>query len=177
MLFRSTNGEIFQETYSGSGNPAFVSSPTAHPNLAAGRITQTTSAVTAMSFTIPGGSMGPSGILYCSMATRYTNSATTKSFRAVLPLGSFMYLSGTTSSGVIDAEGWLQNQGVQNKQTRITGQAGRAHSGTMTMATSDNSQTVQDFSVDVLFTTAMQIGATTDSVIGVLRKVSVEYGA
>jgi len=172
-----TNGEIFQETYSGTGQPAFVSSPTAHPNLTSGRITQTLSAVTATSFTIPGGSMGPSGILYCNMATRYTNSATSKTYRAVLPLSTFMYLGGTTSNCVMDSEGWLQNQGVQNKQTRVSGNTGRAHGGTTAMTSGDISYTVQDFSVDVLFTTTLIIGATTDSIIGVLRKVSVEYGA
>jgi len=172
-----TNGEIFQDTYPGSGHPAFVTSATAHPNLTAGRITQTLSPVTGASFTIPGGSLGPNGILYCNMATRFTNSGTSKYFRAVLPTGSFMYLSGTTSNGVIDGEGWLQNQGVQNRQTRVSGNTGRAHSGTTAMTSNDNSQTVQDFSVDVLFAATMQIGATTDSIIGVLREVTVKYGA
>lgn len=59
-----THGEIFADTFTPSPGaiPPYVASPTNNPNLTAGRITQTTSEITAVSFTLPGGSMGPSGI-------------------------------------------------------------------------------------------------------------------
>jgi len=45
------------------------------------------------------------------------------------------------------------------------------------MNSSDYLTTVQDTSVDVPFSGVMYLGATTDSVILVFRKASVEYGA
>lgn len=174
-----TNGEIFAETYSGTGNPAFVSSPTALPNLTAGRITQTTAEVTIITGTIPGGSLGPNGILRALMEVRYTNSATTKSFRVKTgaALISFGYLSGTILNCVLGSESLLQCSGVQTKQSRVSNNAGRLHAGTTTMSSADASGTLIDYSVDQPFSSVLQIGATTDSIIGILRKLTVEYGA
>jgi hypothetical protein len=172
-----TNGEIFQQTYSGSGQPTFVTSPTPHPNLAAGRITQTLSEVVACSGVVPGGSMGPNGIFRAIFAFRQTNSATTKGVRIKFGANTIGASSGTTSGCVADYESWAQNQGTTAKYSKVSGNVSRAHSSTTAMNSSDYLTTVQDTSVDVPFSGVMYLGATTDSVILVFRKASVEYGA
>ncbi len=170
-----TNGEIFQEMYSGTGQPKFVSSPTAHPNLTATRITQTLSVVTATAGMVPGGSIGPNGILRATCAARLTNSGTTKGVRVRLDSNIFAYASVTTSNNVVDFEGWLQNQGTEQKNSRVSQNLGRSHTTTTAMVSTDNTATIQDTSVDVPWNLIMFLGATTDSCIAVLRKLSVEY--
>jgi hypothetical protein len=172
-----TNGEIFQEMYSGTGQPAYISSPTAHPNLTPGRITQTLSEVTAIAVTVPGNCIGPNGILRALFASRQTNSATTKGARVKIAGISFGATGGSTTACVLDYESWIQNQGTSQKHSRVSGNAGRAHASTTTMTSTDSSGTLLDTSVDTQFTGILYLGAATDSVIAVFRKVSVEYGA
>ena len=172
-----TNGEIFQDMYSGTGQPAFVSSPTAHPNLTVGRITQTLSEVTAVTGVIPGNSMGPNGIFRSMFAVRQTNSATTKGVRIKFGSNTVGSSSGTTTGCVADFETWAQNQGVASKYSKVSGGVGRAHTSTTGMSSNDASTTTQDTTVDVPFVLSLFLGATTDSVIAVLRNVSVESGA
>jgi hypothetical protein len=171
-----TNGEIFSEMHvPGSGPVTFVASPTALPNCTSGRITQSLSEITAISVIVPGSSMGPNGICRYDMSTRYTNSAGLKGLRIRWNGKTRGYLSGTTSNGVIDSTGLFQNLGVVNKQTGVSGSTGRLHSGTTTMSSGDNNS--DDSSMDQIFTASLYLGVTTDSVIGVFRKLTVEYGA
>ena len=169
-----TNGEIFQETYPGSGKPAFVSSPTAHPNLTAGRITQVTSEVLAATIVVPGNSIGPNGILRAAFAGRYTNSATTKAVRVRFNNSTFGYISGTTTGCVNDTESWIQNQGTPGKYTEVTQNIGRAHTAVTTMSSGDI--VTRDTTIDTNLTFVLILGANTDSVVGVLRQVTVQYG-
>lgn len=172
-----TNGEIFQEMYSGTGQPAFISSPTAHPNLTPGRITQTLSEVTAIAVTVPGNSIGPNGILRAIFAARQTNSATSKGVRVKFGNNTFGTNVGTTSGCVADIESWLQNQGTPARNSKVSGNIGKAHSTGTAMSVGDSSSTTQDTSVDTQFAGVLFLGATTDSVIAVFRTISIEYGA
>lgn len=172
-----TNGEIFQETYSGTGQPAYISSPTPHPNLTPGRITQTLSEVTAVTGTVPGNSIGPNGILRAIFAARQTNSATTKGIRVKFGNYTFGASGATTSGCVADFESWLQNQGTPARHSRASGNIGRAHTSATTMTSTDSSGTLLDTSVDTQLTGVLYLGAATDSVIAVFRKISIEYGA
>ena len=172
-----TNGEIFQEMYSGTGQPKFVSSPTAHPNLTATRITQTLSAVTIFSVIMPGGSLGPNGILRAEFGGRFNSSATSKALRIRINTQHFGYMSGTTSGMVGDFESVLQNQGTEQKHTRVSANIGRAHATGSAMVMSDITSTILDTSVDTTLSAIMTIGATTDSIIGYVRRITVEYGA
>lgn len=172
-----TNGEIFADTFSGIGQPAFISSPTPLPNLTAGRITQTLSEVTAVTVTVPGGSLGPNGILSSIFGARYTNSATTKFARVKLNGQSFGYASGTTTNTVSDFESLLQNQGTEQKHSRVSGNVGRLHAGATALTSSDSGLTVADTTVDTYVTLTLNVVATTDSVIGYMRNVVVHYGA
>jgi len=74
-----------------------------------------------------------------------------------------------------DFEGWLQNQRTTQQNSKVSQNLGRAHVTTTTMASTDSTDTIQDTSVDVPWSLVMVLGATTDSCIGVLRKLSVEY--
>lgn len=173
-----TNGEIFQETYSGTGQPKFISTPTAQPNLTAGRITQTLSEVTAITGVVPGGSLGPNGILRACLASRSSSSATSKGFRLRFGSTLFAYLySATSSNHVGDIESFLQNQGTPYKHTSVTRSLGRAHVTTTTMSLLDSTETIQDTTVDVPWNLTLFLGATADSAVAILRKLSVEYGA
>lgn len=173
-----TNGEIFQETYSGTEQPKFISTPTAQPDLTAGRITQTLSQVTASTGVVPGGSLGPNGILRAWLAARLSNSATSKSARVKFGSDPFAYASATTSSNHVgDIESFLQNQGTPYKHTSVTRSLGRAHVTTTTMSSLDSTDTIQDTTVDVPWSLILFLGATTDSAVVILRKLSVEYGA
>lgn len=172
-----TNGEIFQETYSGTGQPKFISTPTAQPDLTAGRITQTLSQVTAITGVVPGGSLGPNGILRACVAARLSNSATGKGTKLKFGSDIFAYLYATTSSNVGDFESFLQNQGTPYKHTAVSRGIGRAHVTATTMSSLDSTDTIQDTNVDVPWNLVLYLGATADSAVAILRKLSVEYGA
>lgn len=172
-----TNGEIFAETYV-SGNPAFVSSPTALPNLIAGRITQTLNTVTGPNFTLPGGAMGPNGILRASIGCRANNSATTKALRVLLGSQVFLLNQATTTGNVTDSSSFTQNQGIDSLQSAVSQWVGREHSsGVATLSSTDATGTTVDTSIDQTVSMTLDLAATTDSVIGILRHATVQYGA
>ena len=169
-----TNGEVFQETYvPGSGLPTWLSSPTPQPSLGAGRITQTTSDVTAASFTNPGGAMGNNGILRLLWKQVGTNSASAKrpSFKMG---GSYMaYMNFLTSSLDTDKEVVVQNAGRQDRQiaTRKNDGIGVGNISYL------NDNSAIDTSVDQTITVTLGLTANTDSMVMIPRLVTVQYGA
>lgn len=172
-----TNGEIFAETYiPESGTPKYIASPTSLPNCAAGRITQTTAEVTAVSFTLPGGSMGPNGIWYADFATRGSTSGAGNKLVRVRVDGQRTFYSGS-SNPVGDFSGWFQNQGIETRQTGVSHAATRAQVATSSMSTLDVSETLIDTKVNQTVTVTAQTSLNTESVFGLLRKFSVQYGA
>jgi len=172
-----TNGEIFAETYV-SGNSAFVSSPTALPNLIAGRITQTLNTVTGPNFTLPGGAMGPNGILRASIGCRANNSATTKALRVLLGSQVFLLHQTTTTGNVADISSFTQNQGTESMQSAVSQWVGREHgTGVSTLSSTDVTGTAVDTTVDQTVSMELDLAVNTDSVIGILRQVTVQYGA
>ena len=166
-----TNGEVFQETYvPGSGLPTWLSSPTQQPNLTSGRITQSTSEITAATFTLPGGAMGPNGT--CRMLWKHLCSTSGLSKTSKVKAGSSTWaiLSPTAAYLDTDFDVVRQNQGVTNRQngTRLTiGSNNTTYSG-------DHSTV--DTSVDQTISVTMQVPVT-DSLIVVPRQFSVTYGA
>ena len=176
VMSDDTNGEIFAETYTpGTGNPKYIASPTNLPNCTAGRITQTTAEVTANSFTLPGGSMGPNGIWTADFAMRGSTGASNKAIR--IKIGSQRVFFSGGSSPIGDFSGWFQNQGIENRQTGASHSIGRSHSATNSLSSLDVSETLIDTSVDQTVNATLQINANTESVFGLLRKFSVQYGA
>ena len=167
-----TNGEVFQETYvPGSGLPTWLSSPTQQPNLTSGRITQSTSEITAATFTLPGGAMGPNGT--CRMLWKHlcSTSGSAKTSKVKAGSSTWAILTPTTSYLDTDFDVVRQNQGVTNRQngTRLT-------IGTSNTSYFGDHSTV-DTSVDQTISVTMQTAAAADSLIVVPRQFSVTYGA
>mgnify|MGYP000866633436 CR=1 FL=1 len=170
-----TNGEVFQDTYTpGSGVPAWVSSPTQQPNLTAGRITQTTSEITAASFTQSGGWMGPNGVMRDLWKFVCNNSAGQKSLRIRIGGVATTIEQWTTTNLCTDGESVRQNIGVQNKQIGNRPYTWLGYSGITTFLGDSSSV---DTSSDQTVTMTLQLASNVDSLIGVFRKHSVTYGA
>lgn len=170
-----TNGEIFQEKYSGVGTPLIPASPTAHPNLTAGRITQTTLEVTVVTVTVPGNSMGPNGFWKALWGARMNNSATNKQVRVRFNTTTIGTSAATTANHVVDAECIRQNAGVVSVQNGNSPNVGRLHTTSTAMVVADRG--IVDTSVDNTISLTLTLGANTDSCLGILRNVSVGYGA
>jgi hypothetical protein len=173
-----TNGEVFAETYSGTGKPAFVSSPTALPNLSAGRITQVITEILGPSFIMPGGSLGPNGV------SRYTvkwfSSSTAGSKAVRLRAGGSVNWWATAMTNTLNAQ-LIQasrgNLGVQDRQigNRFVTAHGWDCGPSATTYSAD--VTTVDTSVDVTMTASAQIPANTDSIIIIPLQFTVQYGA
>ena len=171
-----TNGEVFAETYSGTGQPAFVSSPTPLPNLAAGRITQVVTEILGPAFTMPGGSMGPNGISEFLFRWFTSSTAGVKSVR-LRTGGGVAWFSGltTTTSNSLTARATRSNVGSQSRQigNRTGSGSGWDSLGATTYA---SDVTAVDTSVDVTLTVTAQVAANTDSIIIVPMQFTVQYG-
>ena len=179
VMTGETDGEIFVQKHDpASGIPKFISSPTAHPNLTSGRITQVTTEITACSFIIPGGSLGPNGIGQFLQKIISTSTAGTKSFRLTVG-GQSWFRSGFTSSlnnQIIQVS--RINMGVQNRQlgnkTNTTGSAWDCGSSATTIG---GDVTTVDTSIDQTATVTVQLATTnTDSVIVVPLLFIAKYG-
>lgn len=166
-----TDGEVFQEMYPGTGEPTIPSSPTQHPNLTPGRITQVTTEVDAVSFVMPGGSMGPNGTLRALLSVRHPSSATVKT--ANVKVGSTSLARSSSATYLLDMEFVRQNAGVQSLQhgVRIDSYIGAGQT------TVSGDYTAVDFSADQTLTFSLRIAANTTSVVGWLRECIVKYGA
>lgn len=172
-----TNGEVFAETYSGTGQPAFVSSPTALPNLSAGRITQVITEILGPSFIMPGGSLGPNGVSTYILKWISSSTAGTKAVR-LRAGGSVSWfavgMTNTFNNQLIQAT--RGNLGVANRQ--IGNRAATGHgwdcgpTGTSYLA----DVTTVDTSVDVTMAVAAQIPVNTDSIIMIPFKFTAQYG-
>ena len=174
-----TDGEVFQEMYPGTGEPIIPSSPTQHPNLTPGRITQSTGEIVACSTIIPGGSMGPNGILRVVFSARGNNSAGTKTVRVKSGLaGGTMYpfvVAAVSTAPSVDYEGLRQNAGTETAQLCSSLGSGRMH--TSSGSISSGERMTIDTTVDNDLQMTLQVTANTDSVLGILRLATVQYRA
>jgi hypothetical protein len=175
VMTSDTAGEIFAETYSGTDKPPFVTTPTALPNLSAGRITQSTSEVALVAFTVPGGSFGPNGRLTWSMRTSGSNAASSKSFRLKLG-GTTLVTTQPTTNPCMDLLGFTVNLGTTGRQcnaraTTVTGVPAAGSSiGALEISTVDTS-------VDQTFAFSIQLAANTDTAALIYEQVVIQYGA
>lgn len=172
-----TNGEVFANTHPGTGRPVFVSSPTTLPNLSAGRITQSVSEITLTDFILPGGAMGPNGLVQTKLFWA-TNSTGTKTIR--LRVGSELWIgmSLSTSSLIGVFTSTRQNAGSEVVQfgNRTGSAVGAWDAGTSANAVSGNFTTT-DTTVDNTCLVTGQLSANTTSLIIVPMQAIVQYGA
>lgn len=175
VMTDDTNGEVFAETYT-SGKPVRVASPTALPNLAAGRITQSTSEINLVPFIMPGGSMGENGISEFSFKW-FTSSTANVKFVRLRTGGGVAWFSGltTTSSNNLTAKATRGNMGSQSRQigNRTGSGSGWDFLGATTYA---SDVTTVDTSVDVPLTVTAQLAVNTDSIVVIPMLFTVQYG-
>lgn len=173
-----TNGQVFQETYPGTGQSAFVSSPTAFTGLSPGRITQITSEIYGPSFTMPGGSMGPNGVSAFLLKHLTTSTAGTKTIRCRVGSSNFFNTSFTNTDNNRLIRVSRMNMGVQNRQIgNRTNSSGSAWDAGTTATTWSGDVTIVDTSVDQTVSFTGQLSANTDSIIFVPMQFTVQYGA
>ena len=174
-FFRMTSdtaGEVYQEKYTpGSGKPTIPSSPTPHPNLTSGRITQSTSEIVIASFIMPGNSMGENGLFRVLIASKCESNAAARTFRVRVGSAVWSFLALTTSQSVLDFEAVAQNQGTTSQQV-ITRSDTRISSGSTTL---NVDYTSVDTSVDNTVQFSMQTASSAVSCIGMLRECFIKY--
>lgn len=168
-----TAGEIFAETYQGTGKPSFVASPTTLPNLTAGRITQSTNEITLTTFTLPGGSMGPNGVLNFVTSVFGESSATSKTHR-IRGGGVALVQFVTSTNSVADYLIHIRNRGTTLAQfgPRSTGvgSGGTSIGGAWQYASVDTS-------ADLAISVSVQISSNIGSTMLAGMFFSVQYGA
>jgi hypothetical protein len=172
-----TNGEIFQDTYSGVGQPIIPASPTPFSNRTSGRITQTTSEVTACSFIMPGGCLGPNGIITGQFAFRASSNSNAKKIRSYIGTSAnplLTYFIQTNS--VCDLQVTRQNCGSLSSQIG-TDISNAQRDGNHTTAMGTSSRSTIDTTVDNVCTFVLQIAVNTETVLGIMRQVIVQHGA
>lgn len=177
VLLDGTNGEVFANTYSGTGKPDFVASPTPFSSLSAGRITQATSEVFGPSFIMPGGSMGPNGIAAFSIKFLTSSTAGTKTIKCRAGSSSFFNTGFTTTYNDQLVRVTRCNMGVQNRQIgNRTGSATSAWDSGSSATTYSGDTSTLDTSVDQTVVFTGQIAVNTDSMIIIPMQFTVQYG-
>ena len=180
VMTGATAGEVYAETYSGFGRPARVTSPTALPNLTATRIIQLISEISAVSFILPGGSLGASGV-YVSKARIVSNSsAGTKNLRLSISNATpttRLWSMARTSANLV---GNLQFTGFAhgNRLIKSTSNSGSSEvwdNGSFSSVTTGDVLSV-DLTVDQTITMSGQLPANTDSLLFVPGQFVIQYG-
>lgn len=174
-----TNGEIFAETYTpGSGTPKYITSPTRLPNCTSGRITQTTALITLASFTMPGGSLGPNGIMRSTKKWLSSSGASTKVVRINVGGQQHFSVHYTTTYNNQVVTSSRQNLGIETAQigNRTSTVLGPWDAGPSAAAYSGDRTTI-DTRVDQTVDFLGQILANTESLIIVPMQFAVQYGA
>jgi hypothetical protein len=180
IMTGTTDGEVYAETYSGSGRPVRVTSPTALPDLTATRLIQLTSEINAVSFILPGGSLGASGV-YVSKARIVSNSSVgTKNLRLTIsnatPTTRLWVMARITTLLV----GNLQFTGFAQGNRLIKSTSGGGGSEVWDNGNSSSVTTGEvlsiDLTVDQTITMSGQLPANTDSLLFVPGQFVVQYG-
>jgi hypothetical protein len=97
----TTTGTVYNNTYGGSGQPAYVSSPTAFSTTGPGAYTGFTGSLNIVSVSLPGNSLGVNGELQLTMSTASTSNSDAKviSWSVGGAGGPSMTVTSTGSSG------------------------------------------------------------------------------
>ena len=173
-----TNGQVFKQTYPGTGQPAFVSSPTLFDSLTTGRITQLTSEIVGPAFTMPGGSPGPNGIMAFLLKWLTSSTAGNKTIRCRAGNATFFNAPFTTTLNDQLVGVSRMNMGVENRQigSRTFTSVAAWDAGSSATAYG-NDVTTLNTAVDQTVSFSGQLSANTDSIIMVPMLFEVKYGA
>ena len=170
-LTSDTAGEVYANTYVlGSGEPVIPDSPTTLANLTAGRITQSTSEITAVQVPVSATMFGKNDLIRVLGAIRATNSAGQKSLRFKMDTHVVGSILSTTSNNVVDMEFIRQNAGVLTRQLGT-----RTGTGWVGMAQTSLSQDHSMLNAAAAFNINMtlQLAVTTDFILGMARSINI----
>lgn len=168
VMSSDTAGRVYADKYvQGTGTPQIIASPTSLSGLTTGRITQSVSEITAFTFTIPGGSMGPNG-RFISEYSRAADATGTKTVRSRLA-GSTLYSDSRTTSSVGEYTVKFRNIGSQNRQWGDRGSFSATISSAQYLSI--------DTSVDQTVTLTLQSSLNTIGQFVCAYAASVTYGA
>ena len=170
-----TAGVLYSDTYV-SGRVTRDFSPTAFPVNLNGWLTQTTSEVTGPTgFTIPGGSIGKSGVL--KMLVRgLGNTTANKTYKTYIGSTYVGYIGPVTTNPSWEVAIDCRNQGSEAMQigSRQTALTGVGASGATFVA---GESTSVDTTVDQNFSISMQISTTAACAILLHADATTTYGA
>lgn len=170
-----TSGEVFGDTYSGFGQPVFVSSPATLPNCNAGRVTQTLLEVQTVSFTTPGRALGPNGRMEWGFRLAGNSSAGVKQYRVRWNSQAMISLQ-TSTNPAVEMAGYIQNAGVETAQIIPRSSSLTGIGGTGSVVAFNEVMNI-DTRSDITVTESLQLAANTDSICRVYSSFSARYGA
>jgi hypothetical protein len=118
VMSSTTAGTIYNNTYTAGATPTIPATPTPFVTTGPGAYTQTTAAaITLLSLTIPGGSMGPNGSVEATCM--WSNSGTTNNKTMSVLLGTTAINQVVQATAANISAQWSSdayNRGVQNAQ-------------------------------------------------------------
>lgn len=132
----TTAGTCYNQTYSSNkdaiGTPKIPPSNTAFSTTGPGAYAGSTGSVTAVSLTLPAGSMGINGQVALTSLFSNNNSAGTKADNTAFGGVSASSLTNTTNTSTVHTA-FVQNRGVTNNQSisRLAGHSGSTGIGSM----------------------------------------------
>lgn len=167
----STAGILYLDTYDPTSNiaPLVPKTPSIVPVNLSGWITSPITEIQACQFIIPGNFMGNNGLLEALYRLWCNNSSGNKTIRIKFDTTTMHSMAPTTSSYNNDILAVIQNSGEYNKQVNTRNGLSL---GTGTTSVDGDVRAV-DTSVDVYCKMTMQIPATTDGLIAILRMVRI----
>jgi hypothetical protein len=122
-------------------------------------VTGTTAATVLASIQVPGGAMGPNGVLRISTQWSYTNNADAKTLGITFGGVTFM-ASGQSNTAGMQYINRICNRGATNSQVGYGAAAGASFSTTSTAAQTASVDTTQTQTLNI----TAQLGTSTDTI-------------
>lgn len=161
VMSSTTLGTVYNNTYvPGTSSFDIPASPTAVVDAGPGAYTGVTSEITAISVTVPGGSLGKHGILFYEQYSAFNNTAGNKRVLMRLAGTAMEDRYTTTEQGSAQRIGFM-NRGSQARQTKARSSS---LTGFMPMGAPAEDTTV-DTSVDCAATISLVTAVATDWII------------
>lgn len=169
----ATAGTVYNNTYT-SGDPrlSVPTSPTAFATTGPGVVTQSTSAITTYSITVPGGALGLNGLLRVNGRFEANNNANAKTV-------SFLFGTGSSISGALASSltgGLLFEVRNINSYSRQVCTP-RSFSSPYGGSTNASQYGTDDTSTDKTLSASLQLSTTTDYLIHSSLDAILQYGA
>lgn len=168
----TTAGTVYNNQYFGGDPKAAVPAvPTPFVSTGPGVVTQATTAINAATVPVPGGTLGPNGVLRSTARFEANNNANAKTVSSLFGTASVAgAMASNVTGGMLLEVRAMNSQQRQVVQPRSFGAAYGGSTNASVYTTDDHTQTQNWY-------TTLQLSATTDFLILVGFDVSVQYGA